>query len=80
MAQRASATATELQSMGCRLDAGRGQGPIDDQRSNESCTLPLGKVITLCGTFMKGCQLSFRAKQRRANLICEGKIRDDQSE
>ena len=54
VARRASATATELQSICCRLDAGREKEPIEDLSSNESCSLPLGKVITLCAALMRG--------------------------
>ena len=73
VAQRASATATELQSMGCRLDAGRGQEPIDDLRSTESCLLPLGKVITLWETFMRGA--NYHSERSRGGQIWSARMK-----
>ena len=79
MALKTSANATELQSMCCRLDAGRDQEPIEDLGSNESCS-PTRKSYNFVRDTYVGCQLAFREEQRWANLICEDEISDDQSE
>ena len=76
MARRASAIATELQSMCCRLDAGRDRG----SGLKRKLLSPTSKSYELVRDTYEGCQLPFRAKQRRANLICEDSIGDDQSE
>ena len=68
VARRHSAIDTELQSMGFRLDAGRGQEPIEDVGSNESCSVPLGKVITLCGTLLKNA--NHHSERSRAGQFC----------
>ena len=65
--------------MCCRLDAGREKEPIEDLGSNKSCS-PTSKNYNFVPNFYQGCQLPFRAKQRRANLICEDEIGDDQGE
>ena len=69
-------TAEHVLSPGCweRIRANRGSG------LKRKLLFPTRKSYNIKRDTYEGCQLPFRAKQRRVNLICEDEIGDAQSE